>query len=377
MSDVHVDYLSTDALTEGVGASQVLAYVERLPSRGVGVTLHSFEKEAPPAALRARLDAAGVLWLPLPFGRFGAAGGLKRLVDGARAVRGATLVHARADLAAASVLVSRQDQWLWDCRGLFADQRLALGTLRAGSPEHRVLRRVERASARGASAIVTLTAAVIPVLEERYGPGVAPRCTVIPTCVDTARFAPVPLPDRSTIELLLSGTINRYYDVPAMVALVRALRSRRPTNLVVAAPTSTAWDRELADVATSRVSVAPDAVPAVVAASHAGLSVCRDDAGISLTGSMPTKIAEFLAMGRPVVVNRLLGDAATLVTEHRAGVVLDAGSPGGVERAADELESLLADPELSARCRALAESHFDLERAVDGLAAVYRSVAGA
>ena len=38
-----VTYLSVDPVTSTVGASQVLAYVERLAERGVGVDLHSFE----------------------------------------------------------------------------------------------------------------------------------------------------------------------------------------------------------------------------------------------------------------------------------------------------------------------------------------------
>ena len=38
-----VTYLSVDPVTSTVGASQVLAYVERLAERGVRVDLHSFE----------------------------------------------------------------------------------------------------------------------------------------------------------------------------------------------------------------------------------------------------------------------------------------------------------------------------------------------
>lgn len=375
MTRLRVDYLSSDAMTEGVGASQVLAYVERLPTRGIEVTLHSFEKGAPDSVVRSRLEAAGVVWRPLHFGRFGAAGGVQRVITGARVLRGAQLVHARADLAAASAMLARPDTLLWDCRGLFADQRVALGTLRAGSPEHRLLQRVESAAAHRSTAIVTLTHAVIPVLDARHGPGIADKATVIPTCVDTTRFAPAPMPSESTLRLLLAGTINRFYDVPAMLMLTRELQRRRATELVVATPSSTSWDDSLDAVAARRISATPNEMPDVIGAAHVGLSVCRDDAGISLTGSMPTKIAEFLALGRPVVVNARLGDAARLLTEYRAGVILDSDAPDAVARAADEIESLLADPSLPERCRALAEEHFDLDVAVDRLAAVYVSIA--
>src|SRR5687768_17448837 len=48
MSMPPVTYLTTDSLAEGVGASQVLSYVERLADRGLEIVLHTFEKAAPP-----------------------------------------------------------------------------------------------------------------------------------------------------------------------------------------------------------------------------------------------------------------------------------------------------------------------------------------
>lgn len=365
-------YLSSDALTEGVGASQVLAYVERLPSLGIGVDLHTFEKSDPPTEIDERLRAAGVAWHPHPFGRYGAAGGIGRIVRGARFARGATIVHARADLAAASALLARPDHLVWDCRGLFTDQRLALGTLRAGTPEHALLRRVERSAARRSDAIVTLTHAVVPVLEQRHGPGIGEKVTVIPTCVDLERFSPHPMPD-GPVRLLLAGTINRYYDVPLMLRVVEAVRRSLPADLVLATPGPTAWEHELRHAA-QRTSVPPSAMPALVASCHAGLSVCREDAGVSLTGSMPTKLAEFLAGGRPIVVNRSLGDAAAIVRDQGCGVVVEGDDDDDVARAAGGILELVSDPSVPQRCREVAERTFDVDRAVESLAAIYRTI---
>src|SRR5205807_6191950 len=75
-------YLTFDAVSRGVGASQVLPYVSRLEARGVSVELHEFEPRVP-----------------------GAAGGAGRMLRGALAVRGAELVHARAHLAGAAAVV--------------------------------------------------------------------------------------------------------------------------------------------------------------------------------------------------------------------------------------------------------------------------------
>jgi glycosyltransferase involved in cell wall biosynthesis len=91
-----------------------------------------------------------------------------------------------------------------------------------------------------------------------------------------------------------------------------------------------------------------------------GVSICKLDAGPSLSAAMPTKIGEFLACGRPIVVNKGLGDMDSFIKEFNAGVILD-GTDDNLRESAASLVSLLADPETPHRCRALAEKYFSLE----------------
>lgn len=367
-------YLTFDSLAEGVGASQVLPYVERLAGRGMEVTLHSFEKAPPAPALRDRLDAAAVRWVPHPFGAAGAAGGLRRVARGAAAVRGAELLHARSDLAAASALCARSRAWLWDMRSFWRDERIELGLLGAGSAEERVLRRVERGSARSAGRIVTLAAAAVPVLAERHGPAAAGKVRVVTTCVDLARFALQAPPAPDPVRLLLSGTLNERYDVPAMVRLAQALSRRRGVELQVLCPDPGRWGDLLRQAGAAVGRAEPAEMPRHVAAAHAGLSVLRPSPGVASRASMPTKIGELLACGRPVVVSPLLGDMEEVMRRFDCGVVLAGDGEEELERAAAELARLVDDPGTAARCRAAAEAHFDLERAVDVLVEAYREV---
>jgi glycosyltransferase involved in cell wall biosynthesis len=368
-----VTYLTHDSVAEGIGVSQVLSYVEALASHGLTVHLHSFEKQTPATQTRERLERAGVSWTPHPFGPAGVAGGVGRVLSGARAVRGSAFVHARSDMAAASAMLAGVERWLWDVRSLWADQRIALGALREGGPEHRVLQRIERAAAHRSAAVVTLTDAVLPVLEQRHAVALRAHAQVIPTCVDLERFSPAELPPMP-IRLLLAGTLNAYYDVPLMARLASVGRRRSGAVLDVLCPGGSPWDALLAEAGAHRDVATPRQMPGRVAASHVGLSVCRRDAGVSLTAAMPTKIAEFLAVGRPVVVNPGLGDADVLVREAQAGVVLHDTSDEGLERAWDQLEELLADPATPLRCRALAERHFSLDVGVNRLIDAYDGV---
>ncbi len=367
-----VTYLSMDPVTSTVGQSQVLNYIERLAVSGLAIELVTFEHHVD-TALRVRLADLGVSWRPQNYGRHGAVAGLGRVIRAALVIRGAALVHARSDLAAAAAILAGIDNWVWDVRSLWADQKVATGVLRSRSPQERILRWVERRSATRSTAVITLTASAIAELDRRYDGMVAPKARVITTCTDLERFSVSPMPT-TTVRVLLPGTLNRYYDMQSMFDLVAELRRRRPVEFVVVSPEATAFEEELASLEVVRLSATPDEMIDLVASCHVGLSVCRDDAGASLKAAMPTKIGEFLASGRPVVVNPGLVDIAELVQSHECGIVYGSSGPCSVEEAVDLIEERLEDPATPGRCRGLAEEYFDLDRGVAHLLDTYRSV---
>lgn len=366
-------YLSMDSVQEGVGASQVLPYLERMAARGIYVRLHSFEWVQPSDDLVAEVGAAGIEWTAHRSGSHGSAGGLGRVMRAAAALRGADLVHARADLAAASALLGHPGAWLWDVRSLWADQRIAAGTLRAGSPQERVVRRVESAAAARASVIVTLTRSAVDVLAQRHGPSVLGKARVVPTCVDLERFRGSPFPCRP-VRLLLSGSFNPLYDMELMLRFSQLMAERTPTRLTMLRPHASPWDGAVIQAGGEVRTVAFANMHAEIARHHAGLSILRADAPLASIAAMPTKIAELLASGRPVVVNAGLGDAVELFGATRTGVVLQDRTPESLKQAADEVLRLLEDPSTPSRCRDVAEQHFDLERGVDILIEAYRSM---
>ncbi len=367
-----ITYLSMDPLCSTVGSSQVLPYVERLAQRDFSVKLVTFE-HAVDATVEARLEDLGVTWQPEPFGRRGTVGGLGRVLRGARELRGATVVHARSDMAAAATMLAGVDRWVWDVRSLWADQKVATGVLREGSIEERLMRWIERRAARRARAVITLTRSAIDELDRRHGGTISAKAQVVTTCTDLDRFTLSVMPPLP-IRVLLAGTLNRYYDMQSMLELVDELRSRGPVEFVVASPGDTDWEDELAGEEVLRVSATPTEMPDLISSCHIGLCVCRDDAGPSLRAAMPTKIAEFLASGRPIVVNSGLAEVAGLVEQYKCGVVHGASVSNNAVNAVNRLHSLLTDSQTPERCRALAESHFDLDWAVNRLISVYDSL---
>lgn len=367
-------YLTFDEVGGGVGASQVVPYVERLALRGLDVVLHTFEQHEPATSMRRRLGGLGVDWRPHRFGGPGPRGAARRVAVGARLVRGAPLTHARSDLAAASVMLAGAPRWLWDVRSFWTDQRIALGMMRPGSLSERAGRRIERAAARRASAIAVLSAAGGERLAARHGSGVQDRTIVVGTCVDLDVFGLTPLPPLDRIVLLLSGTFNALYDRALTFRFVDAVTAIHPVSLQLARPEPTPWDADvIARGGTCRATEFA-AMPQRVGAAHAGIVLLTTRSEAATVAAMPTKIAEFLASGRPIVSTPDVGDVEAIIKEHRCGVVVASATDAALTVAARELVALLGDAELPARCREAAATHFDLDRGVDVLLATYRRI---
>jgi glycosyltransferase involved in cell wall biosynthesis len=137
-------------------------------------------------------------------------------------------------------------------------------------------------------------------------------------------------------------------------------------------PEASSWDRPIVDAGGDLAHATFAEMPARIRGSHAGLSIRRPDHLAALAGCAPIKLAEFLATGRPVVVNAKLGDMDDLVARHKCGVVLTDRSDDGLERGAHDLNALLADDGTPNRCRAAAVEHFSLETGIERLLEVYR-----
>ena len=101
-----------------------------------------------------------------------------------------------------------------------------------------------------------------------------------------------------------------------------------------------------------------------------GLALCKQDIGDSLKGVMPTKVAEFLSVGRPVIVSKGVGDLEELLLSTRTGIIIGEDMTLAVK----ELLDLLNDSDTPIRCRALAEKHFSMVMAIDKYDLVFRKL---
>jgi glycosyltransferase involved in cell wall biosynthesis len=105
-------------------------------------------------------------------------------------------------------------------------------------------------------------------------------------------------------------------------------------------------------------SVASEEVPSYLAASDAGIAFIKPS--FSKLASSPTKNAEYLACGLPIVINAGVGDSDALATEFNVGVLVNEFNVAEYEKAAVAMEKMGGNPDRQKMTRAMAEKLFDL-----------------
>ncbi|HEY6047448.1 MAG TPA: glycosyltransferase [Sphingomicrobium sp.] len=388
-------YISYDGMLEPLGQSQVLAYLEKL-APGRRIHLISFEKphdwkdEKRRATVAGRIADAGISWHPLryhkspsaPATAFDIAVGTSVAIGLALRHR-LNIVHARsyvAGLMALAVKRATRAAFLFDMRGFWADERVDGGLWPANGRLYRSTKKIERRLLLAADHVVTLTHASeeelrrLPYLSDQM-----PPLTVIPTCVDTARFVIQGPLQREPFTLGYIGSVGTWYLLDEMLRCFTALRRHRPgARLLIA--NRAEHDRIRASAEAHGINPAE---LELIAASHAEMPrvIARMTAGMALIkpayskiASAPTKLGEYLGCGVPVLVNRGIGDVAEIVEEHDVGVVLDGFGEAELRSGIDRMLALLSAGELPGRCRAAAEAVFSLEKGVAAYDSIYRSM---
>lgn len=370
-SKIKLTYLTFDSLNEGVGASQVLAYLKLLAS-DFEITLVNFEKDTPSEDLFQQIKDIGIRWKVLPFGSTGPFGGFWRIIRMRSKVQSGSLVHARGDLAAFASILKPRAKVIWDCRALTADQRRAIASRKGISLQYLALRIIESLIARRSKAIIVITHAVVPILGRRHNLK-SEKFHMVSTCVSLQNFTPDKETHGDPFRVMISGTLSGAYDFESMFKLIDFLKELTPVRVYAALSKGHTdyWKKLPIDEITS---VPHSQMPDLVRSMDLGLSVWKLDLGECLTSVSSTKVPEFLASGVPVVVNHNQGDIGQLVEVNSCGVSLHDSSETSLRAAAAQILRLKEDSKTAYRCRKLAEDNFSLDEAIIKLEKIYRSI---
>lgn len=384
---VRVAYLSYDGALDPLGSTQVIPYLEGLSRKGCLIDLITFEKPSRlkqvdrVALLAARLARAGIVWHALRYHRtprvpatlldVGAGAIYLRRLARAAAF---DVFHCRGEITPVMVRLSRlKGPLLLDMRGFFSDERVDAGSWAEGGLLDRGVRAMEAQNLIRATRVVVLTERGRMVLRGR---GVKLPIDVIPTCVDLERFKPAAAREAARFDLVYFGSLGGWYMTDAMLDFVEELRETDPgiRFLFLTNDPSTPASARLRSAGAAVRTASPEEVPGWLAQCRAAFFFIR--ATPSKMASCPTKLAEALAMGLPVLTGPGVGDVDTILGEERVGVVLDGFFKESFQKGWRALLELLAEPGIRDRCRSVAESRLSLAGAVEQYDRAYKGLVG-
>jgi glycosyltransferase involved in cell wall biosynthesis len=388
-------YISYDGMLEPLGQSQVLAYLELLTANR-RIHLISFEKpqdwrdEPVRQAMCERLAKSGIAWHPLRYHKAPsapataydiAAGTLKAIALVLR--HRLTIIHARSYVAALIALTVKRvtgTKFLFDMRGLWADERVDGGLWPANGRLYRVAKRLERRFLLAADHVVTLTHASeeeirrFPYLADKAVP-----ISVIPTCANLDRFDIQGPPAGAPFMLGYIGSVGTWYLLDEMLCCFRQVRELEPDArllIVNRGEQQLIRNRAMAlgiDLSCVEITTAEhNDMPQIIGRMTAGMALIKP--AYSKIASAPTKLAEYLGCGVPVLGNAGVGDVAEILEGRGVGVALSHFSDDAISDGVRRLLSLSREPGLQQGCREAALDLFGLDAGVAAYEAIYNTL---
>lgn len=386
-------YISYNGMLDGLGQSQVLPYLRELAARGVQFTLLSFERagafevegQNKCKELRAALATENIDWHWLPYHQrpslpatiYDVIAGIRYAAKLVRRKK-IEMVHARAQIAATMALALKQRfklKLIFDIRGLMAEEYFDAGHWRRNSIPYRLTKTMERRALTAADGIVTLTERIWPIIKDWKGlSGRKVIHEVVPCCTDLELFKfrqehrdrrrqELNVGDRFV--LVYSGSIDGWYLTEKMADFfAESLRRGREAHFLWLTPAghqrvrSLMQERGIAPDRYTVVSVPSRDVASYLSASDAGLALIKPC--FSKLASSPTKTAEYLACGLPVIINAGIGDSDSLVTDENVGVLIHDLDREGYAKAGSEIERLADETDMRQRTREVAARLFDV-----------------
>ena len=389
-------YVSYNGMLDPLGQSQVIPYLKELSRAGVRFTLLSFEGPRAYtteglescAQLRAELATHEIDWHwlryhkrpSLPATSYDVLAGIRyagRLVR----KKQIEMVHARSHIPATIAMgLKRRSsvKMIFDVRGLMADEYVDAGHWQKGSISYRITKIAERRALAAADGIVTLTERIWPIISDWDGlRDRQPAHKVVPCCADLELFKFNPadrarrreelrLGDR--LVLVYSGSIDGWYLTDKMADFFLSLRKRQPNaHFLWLTPyrhdriRRLMQDRGLGDSDYTVVRAEPRDVPSYLSAADTGLAFIKPC--FSKLASSPTKYAEYLACGLPLIINAGIGDSDVLSTQERVGALVEDFSEIDYSKASEIIEGYLSNPaQMRRRTREVAERLFDVRQ---------------
>ena len=368
-------FISYDGLLDPLGSSQILPYLRSIKRHPRPLHILSFEKkerfESGESSLRDSLNADHIGWTPLIFttryGKLGKLWDLSRMYTVALYLHlkyRFKVIHCRSYQAmqVGGLLTKLTGaKTLFDMRGLWVNERVDGGIWnldrRLDRSIFKAYKRIERKLLANATHVVALTERVVPELY-RLSPNMSAPISVIPCCADFEHFklptteqriltrTKLGLPEQAFI-LSYLGSLGTWYMLDDMLKFFAQAASQREDVhfLLITKDWQDEHEKLVETLGFSHLrkrihihSAQRDQVPAYIGCTDVMLSFIKP--AHSKMASSPTKIAEALAVGVPVISNSGIGDVDAMTCKLNAGAIINLSDKNEVLKVVSSLDAL-------------------------------------
>lgn len=397
-------YISYNGLLEPILSSQVIPYLKRLSQDGFKFILLTFEKPKDLSnagrrrikEIRSELRKDGIHWIWLLYHKH--PDKLSTLLD---LLAGALvsiyiffkykikIVHVRGVTPGAiGLFLSKifvKTKIIFDMRGLLAEEYVGGGIWKDGGIFFNLVKFIESRLIMRADAIIVLTKKHYRMnLELPYFNKNVPMA-VIPCCVDLDKFKPEKIERKGFLKrynidtdgeilFMYLGKIGTYYLVKEMFEFFNYVNSFMPDSKFIILTSDNPDAFKKLGIAFPKNNIhllhpSFDEIPLLLRCADAGLFFINS---YKKFGSSPIKLGEFLASGKPVVINSGIGDTEELVINNRVGVVIRNFQEKDYLDKFRELVGLLEEGDnLAKRCHDTAYNFLSLPNGVETYKDIY------
>lgn len=401
-------YLSYDGMTDSLGQSQVLPYLTGLRKRGYNISLISFEKPEAFAEnqtlIRKICKEAGIEWHPISYTKKPAL--LSTLFDIWRMKKKAAdihnsqaidIIHCRSYIAATVGAWMKQKYgtpFIFDMRGFWPDERVDGNLWDLKNPlykqVYKFFKRREKQFLVEADHTICLTqAAENEIYSWKHIQNNPVDITVIPCCADMDHFDPKRVTEevkaqwKATLniapgERIISyvGSIGTWYMLDEMLDFFKILLESDPqmrflfiTRDEPAIIINKARQKNIEPEKIIVHSGSRDNMPALISLSDYAIFFIKP--AYSKKASSPTKQAEIMRLGIPLICNDLIGDTSYVINKYNAGIVLKEFSSRSYREAIIRLSETSFDIDTIQKG---AFDFYNLETGIDRYDRVYRDL---
>ena len=246
---------------------------------------------------------------------------------------------------------------------------------------HHAIVRLERSTLARSATVVSLTNVAVNYLKSKYLVELKnQRIVVIPTCVDLEKFTPhIKNYHNPKIYGCIGTVLSGWFRTDLLSSWIRVVALHDPkSRFEILTRDDATKVRKILDPANEFIerlsikSVLPKNIPDAIRVH--GISLMFFTEGLGKLGSAPTRLAEALGSGIPIVANKGVGDVEDIVKKNNIGVIVEGDSKKQMEDAFERLQILLQDPELSNRCFNTAKSIFSLDKGTEMYHKIYKAI---